>query len=83
MQCPPLFVVERVKAVVESTCSWEIATVNIPQILEIEVQFTFKAVIRHSIEEANCSPSETINGKCSQSANMYITCNIIKVYSTI
>ena len=29
-------------------------------------------VIRHSIEEANCSPSETIKGKCLQSANMYM-----------
>ena len=29
-------------------------------------------VIRHSIEEVNCSPSETIKGKCPQSANMYM-----------
>ena len=59
----------RVQAVVGSRSAMVID--NIPQ---IEVQFTFKAknrtrgntsyVFKHSIEEVNCSASETVKGNC-------------------
>ena len=76
-RCSLLFVVNGVQAVVESRSAREID--NIPQ---VEVQYTLKGknrtrgntyyVFKHSIEEATCSPSETIKSKCPQSANMYM-----------